>query len=53
MSMPAKSANLSKKPRPTQGATEVGTVRLLRAMGLTAVQVSPGIVALSAKPKKL
>ena len=43
---------LSAKPLSNVDRPESGPVALLRAIGLSAVQVSPGVVALQANPKK-
>jgi len=51
-SMPPIKANSVKKPSGKSDMADAATLRLLEAMGLSAVRVSPGIVALTAKPAK-
>ncbi len=43
---------VSSKPAPIASRPESGPVALLRAIGLSAVQVAPGVVALQTELKK-
>lgn len=49
ISMATKTVRLSKKSAPSTDNS--GALNLLRAMGFSAVQVSPGVVALTSSPK--
>ena len=50
--MPPVKANETKKSSGRNDIADAATLRLLQAMGLSAVRVSPGIVALTSKPPK-
>jgi hypothetical protein len=50
--MPVKSANSTNNPPHSNDTKDAATLRLLQAMGLSAVKVAPGVMALSATSRR-